>query len=139
MRSNYTRSKRQPKHKRAALFALVLLTCSCFSAALAAATSVNVGLNSHYVYRGIPQEKWSVNAGLDIEAEGFYFGTFSQDFGGEYFELGYGGTFSPGANDLFDYALSIVRSSDELSGKISGGQPDEDTFLNLSFSKGFSF
>lgn len=210
---------------------IVLLNCSWLTSAIAADTSANIGVNSHYIYRGIPQERWSINAGLDFEASGLYFGTwlaqvspgmeadlyggysgqvgeftygigatgyfytddfddtylevnlsggwkaialdiavgeyenfdgptqdytflsvtvvhhgfygvfgtFGQDFDGEYFELGYGGAFSPGNTDMFDYTLSIIHSSDELSGKISSGQPDEDTFLNISFSRGFSF
>lgn len=60
---------------------------------LAAASSVqavdlsgNVGWNSDYVFRGVSQDKSSANAGLDLEHEGFYAGTWfaSVDPGLEY-------------------------------------------------------
>lgn len=73
------------------------------------------------------------------EYKGFYgtFGTFSQDFDGEYFEAGYGNTFSVQDTDLFDYTLSIIHSSDDLLNDGDPATDDEDTSLVLSVSKSF--
>ncbi len=193
-------------------------------------TSANLGFSSHYIFRGVPQEKSSAFGGLDLESSGFYlgtwvaevapgleadlyggyagevgdftygigftgyfytddfddtylelnlsggwrfftldvavgeyenfsgptldytfvsgtveyngfygvFGSFSQDMDGEYIEFGYGNTLTVGDTELLDYTLSIIRSSDELSGNTIAGQPDEDTFFNFSITKGFS-
>jgi uncharacterized protein (TIGR02001 family) len=49
--------------------------------ASAADWSANIGFNSEYIFRGVPQEKSSVFGGLDIEAGGFYAGTWAADVG----------------------------------------------------------
>jgi uncharacterized protein (TIGR02001 family) len=72
-----------------------------------------------------------------IDYKGFYalFGTFSQDFDGEYYEAGYGANFEP--IDL-DYRISLVYSSDDLLGDADGdGEPDDDTSVVFSISKTF--
>lgn len=201
------------------------------AATLAVDVSANMGLNSRYVYRGVPQEKWSVNGGVDVDASGFYLGTwfadvspgleadiyggftgeagafsygvgftgyfytddfddtylevnlsagwniltldlaigeyenfadptldytfasakleqdgfyalvgaFGRDFDGEYFELGYGNTFSRDNTDIFDYSLLVIRSSKELAGVDAAGQPQADTFVNFTLSRNFGF
>ncbi len=66
--------------------------------------------------------------GWVLNRRSFFLAPISQDFDGEYFEIGYADTLSIGATDVFDYTFSIIRSSDELSGNTTAGQPDEDTF-----------
>lgn len=66
-----------------------------------------------------------------VDWKGFYglVGLFSRDFDGEYYEAGYGSRFEPIG---LDYRLSLIHSTDELTGADSG-----DTSLVLSISKTF--
>jgi hypothetical protein len=66
-----------------------------------------------------------------VDYKGFYglAGFFGRDFEGEYYEAGYGSQFEPIG---LDYRLSVIYSTDELSGEDSG-----DTSLVLSISKTF--
>ncbi len=43
--------------------------------------SANIGYNSEYIYRGVPQKTSSAFAGLDLVAGGFYAGTWTADVG----------------------------------------------------------
>jgi len=43
--------------------------------------SANIGYNSEYIYRGIPQKSSSAFGGLDFEAEGFSAGAWAADVG----------------------------------------------------------
>ena len=68
------------KH-RIAIFSLALALFAVSVPALAVDLSANIGFNSNYVFRGIPQEKSSAFGGLDLEAGGFYLGTWAADVG----------------------------------------------------------
>ena len=84
--------------------------------ALAVDMSANIGYNSHYIYRGVPQKKSSVFGGLTLEAGGFVLGTWGADvgdgieidyFGGYNFEFddfnfGVGGTIYTYTGDFDD-------------------------------------
>jgi uncharacterized protein (TIGR02001 family) len=48
---------------------------------LAVDLSANIGYNSEYIYRGIPQKSSSAFGGLDLEAGGFYLGAWGADVG----------------------------------------------------------
>jgi uncharacterized protein (TIGR02001 family) len=82
---------------RIAIFSLTLALFAVSAPALAVDLSANIGYNSQYIYRGIPQEKSSAFGGLDLEADGFYLGTWAADvgdgaeidfYGGYHFEAG---------------------------------------------------
>jgi len=62
-------------------------------------------------------------ASLTADYNGLYatYGSFSQDFDGAYVEVGYGSTLSVAGEDLFDYAISFVRSEDKLIGETKDG------------------
>jgi len=66
-------------------------------------------------------------AQLTYEYEGFYgrYGTFSQDFDGDYFEFGYGTTISD-----IDFGISLVLANDDLVG-------DDDESLIFTIGKSF--
>jgi len=66
-------------------------------------------------------------AQLTYEYEGFYgrYGTFSQDFDGDYFEFGYGTTISD-----IDFGISLVLANDDLIG-------EDDESLIFSIGKSF--
>lgn len=84
------------KHKIASIgLAVALGTVS--TTAMAVDMSANIGYNSEYIYRGIPQKSSSAFGGFDIGAGGFYGGVWGADvgdgieidyYGGYGFELG---------------------------------------------------
>ncbi len=61
--------------------ALALLALASTPAAMAVDFSANLGWNSEYIFRGIPQKNSSAFGGLDLEAGGFYAGTWAADVG----------------------------------------------------------
>jgi uncharacterized protein (TIGR02001 family) len=83
--------------------------------------SANIGYNSDYIYRGIPQKSGSVFGGLDYENGGFYAGTWAADvgdgaeidyYGGYGFEVGefgfsVGGTWYTYTGDFDDEYLEL--------------------------------
>lgn len=72
---------------------------------------------------------------ITIEHEGFYatYGSFGDDFDGEYVELGYGMEIGG-----FDVGIAGIFSSDELSDELdSDGDPTESEALVLTLSKSF--
>lgn len=74
-------------------------------------------------------------AALTYEYEGFYgtFGTFSQDFDGDYLELGYGTTIAE-----IDFGVMLIFANDDLIGDINeDGIPDDDTSLIFTIGKSF--
>jgi len=87
--------------------------------------SANIGYNSEYIYRGIPQKNSSAFGGLDLEAGGFYLGTWGADvgdgieidyYGGYGFEVGefnfgVGGTFYTYTGDFDDTYKEINLSA----------------------------
>ncbi|MDH3588064.1 MAG: TorF family putative porin [Gammaproteobacteria bacterium] len=62
--------------RKTLLFALLLA-----APPVLADVSGNIGWQSHYIYRGIPQSESSAQGGLDYEGGGFYLGTWAADVG----------------------------------------------------------
>jgi uncharacterized protein (TIGR02001 family) len=93
-------------NRNIAIFYLSVSLTAVSAPVLAVNTSANIGFNSEYIYRGVPQEKSSAFGGLDLVAGGFYLGTWGAyvgdgleiDFYGGYgfavgeFNFGVGGT-----------------------------------------------
>jgi len=76
---------------------LAVLLSAISLQALAVDMSANIGYNSHYIYRGIPQSTSSAFGGFDIGANGFYGGVWGADvddgieidyYGGYGFDVG---------------------------------------------------
>ncbi len=77
---------------------------------------------------------------VTLDYAGFYglWGTWGDDFDGDYFEVGYGNTLTVADTDLFDYTFAIIRSDKDLSFKVdSNGNPDTDTFFYAGVTKTF--
>ncbi len=77
---------------------------------------------------------------ITFDYAGFYgkYGTWGNDFDGDYIEIGYVATLTVADTDLFDYSFVIIRSDEMLSFKVDGnGNPDEDTFFYAGVSKSF--
>ena len=70
-----------------------LSLCGLLLAASAQASpwSANIGYNSEYIYRGIPQKNSSAFAGVDYENNGFYAGAWGADVGDGIEIVYYGG------------------------------------------------
>ncbi len=90
--------------------------------AVAQEFSANIGWNSEYLYRGIPQKDSSVFAAVDLETDGFYLGAWGGDvgdgievdyYGGYGFEVGSFG-FSIGAT-LYTYTGNFDDTYKELN------------------------
>lgn len=67
--------------------------------ALAQDLSANLGYNSEYVFRGIPQKSSSAFGGLDLSAGGFYLGAWGADVG-DGLEIDYYGGYGLEAGDF---------------------------------------
>ena len=77
---------------------------------------------------------------ITLDYAGFYgrFGSWGDDFDGDYIEIGYGSTLTVADTDLFDYSFVIIRSDDRLSLKLDQyGNPDDDTFFYAGVTKSF--
>jgi len=100
---------------------IVLLAALHNQNATAQDYSANIGFNSEYIYRGIPQKSSSAFAGADFEAAGFNLGVWGADvgdgieidyYGGYGFEVGdfglsVGGTWYTYTGDFDDEYLEI--------------------------------
>lgn len=89
----------------------------------------SVGTHSEDTSIGIPESDYDFLS-LTAEYEGFYatYGTWGQDFDGDYIELGYGTEVSG-----FDIGVALIVNSEELD--LETGEGDE----SLVFSIGKSF
>lgn len=72
---------------------------------------------------------------LTVEHNGFYgkLGAFGNDFDGNYYEAGYGGTLEADDEALLDYAVAVIHSDSTLLGG------DSDTNIVFTLSKTFDF
>ena len=63
-------------NRKVAIIGLAVLLAATSTPALAVDLSANIGYNSQYIYRGIPQANSSAFGGLDLTAGGFYLGAW---------------------------------------------------------------
>lgn len=88
----------------------------------------NVGTHEEDTGLGIPESDYDFISAT-FEYEGFYgtFGTWGQDFEGDYFEFGYGAEVSG-----FDVGLAIIVNSEELD--VETGEGEESMVLSIGKS-----
>jgi len=115
--------------KRAALLTGITTACFFSVPAFADPFSANIGWNSHYIYRGIPQEKSSAFGGLDFESNGFFAGTWAADVG-DGLEIDYYGGY---AFDVGDFHLGIGGTIYTYTGDF------DDTYREVNFSVGWNW
>jgi uncharacterized protein (TIGR02001 family) len=95
--------------------------------------SADVAIGEYENFDG-PTQDYTYYA-ITLENNGFYgkYAGFSQDFDGDYLELGWGTTISD-----IDFGIILLFSSEDLVGDVNGdNDPDDDT--NLIFTIGKSF
>lgn len=110
------------------LSSITLLIATGLGSAAQAQLSANLGFNSDYVFRGIPQATSSAFGGVDYESSGWYAGTWAADVkDGLEVDLygGYGGE----AGD-FTYGIGFT-------GYFYTGDFD-DTYKEINLSGGYS-
>ena len=127
------RFNRQPEnydmHRKLAATTLALSLAAVSAPAFAVDLSANIGYNSEYIFRGIPQKSSSAMGGLDLEAGGFYLGTWAADVGDGLEVDYYGGyNFEVGAFS-FGVGGTLYTYTDDF----------DDTYQEVNLSAGWSF
>lgn len=116
-------------HSKLATFGLALSLASVSTTATAVDLSANIGYNSEYIFRGIPQKTSSAMGGLDLEAGGFYLGTWGADVG-DGLEIDYYG----------GYGFDVGEFSFGVGGTIYTYTGDfDDTYKEVNLSAGWRF
>lgn len=91
--------------------------------------SANIGFASDYIYRGIPQSSSSASAGLDLNAGGFYLGTWGADVG-DGIEIDYYGGYALEVGDFnFTAGGTLYTYTDDF----------DDTYLEANLGAGWKF
>jgi len=111
------------------VIAVIAIICAASTPLQAADLSANIGWNSDYVFRGISQDKSSANAGLDLEADGFYIGTWAASV-------------SPGLEvDLYGGYNGTVQDFTYGIGATGYFYTDDfdDTYLEINLRGGWKF
>ncbi len=116
-------------NRKIATIGLAVSVLGVWVPALALDLSTNIGFNSEYLYRGIPQEKSSLFGGLDLEAGGFYLGTWGADVG-DGLEIDYYG----------GYGFKVGNFNFGVGGTIYTYTGDfDDTYKEVNLSAGWNF
>ena len=116
-------------YRKLANIGLAASLAAAATPALAVDLSANIGYNSEYIFRGIPQKTSSAMGGLDLEAGGFYLGTWGADVG-DGLEIDYYG----------GYGFDLGPMSFGIGGTIYTYTGDfDDTYKEVNLSAGWSF
>jgi len=108
---------------------LVLSLTAVSVPAMAVDLSANIGYNSQYIYRGIPQKNSSAFGGLDLAANGFYLGTWAADVG-DGIEIDYYGGYG---FDVGDFNFGVGGTIYTYTGGF------DDTYKEINLSAGWKF
>lgn len=108
---------------------LALATLATAPTAEAVDLSANLGYNSEYIFRGIPQKNSSAFGGLDLSAGGFYAGTWAADVG-DGLEIDY---YAGYGLELGDFTLSAGFTLYTYTGDF------DDTYQEVNLSAGWEW
>ena len=108
---------------------IVLLGFMHHQDALAQDFSANIGYNSEYIYRGIPQKTSSAFGGVDFEAGGFSAGAWAADVG-DGIEIDYYGAYGFEAGD---FGFSVGGTWYTYTGDF------DDEYLELNLGASWKF
>jgi len=108
---------------------VILFVASHIQNTHAADFSANIGFASEYIYRGIPQKSSSASGGLDLEAGGFYLGTWGADVG-DGIEIDYYG----------GYGFEVGEFNFSVGGTLYTYTGDfDDTYTEINLGAGWKF
>jgi uncharacterized protein (TIGR02001 family) len=116
-------------YRKLALTSLALGLSGLSAPAFAVDLSANIGYNSEYIFRGIPQKTSSAMGGLDLEAGGFYLGTWGADVG-DGLEIDYYGGYG---FEVGDFSFGVGGTYYSYTGDF------DDTYKEVNLSAGWSF
>jgi uncharacterized protein (TIGR02001 family) len=108
---------------------LVLLLTTISAPAMAVDLSANIGYNSQYIYRGIPQKNSSAFGGLDLSTGDFYLGTWGADVG-DGIEIDYYGGYG---FHVGDFNFGVGGTLYTYTGDF------DDTYKEINLSAGWKF
>ena len=110
---------------------LAFLTTLAITSTTASAVdlSANLGFSSEYIYRGIPQKTSSAFGGLDLEAGGFYAGTWAADVG-DGIEIDYYGGYG---FSVGDFSFSVGGTYYDYTGDF------DDVYQEVNLSAGWKW
>ena len=108
---------------------LILLALATWNLASAQDFSANIGYNSEYIYRGIPQKSSSAFGGVDFGAGGFYAGAWAADVG-DGIEIDYYGGYGW---ELGDFSFSVGGTWYTYTDDF------DDEYLEANFSIGWKW
>jgi len=111
------------------VFTAIAVAAFCSNTVMAGPLSANLGYNSQYIFRGIPQKNSSAFGGLDLNVGGAYLGTWAADVG-DGLEIDYYGGYGFKLGDL---SLSAGGTIYTYTGEF------DDTYKEFNFSAGYSF
>lgn len=108
---------------------VILLGAAHFQNVEAQEFSANLGYNSEYIYRGIPQKTSSAFGGLDFEAGGFSAGAWAADVG-DGIEIDYYGAYG---FEVGDFGFSVGGTWYTYTGDF------DDEYLELNLGASWKF
>ena len=115
--------------KKVMCIGIVLLGALQVQLAAAENFSANIGYNSEYIYRGIPQKSSSAFAGLDYEQGGFSAGVWSADVG-DGLEIDYYGGYG---FEVGDFGFSVGGTWYTYTGDF------DDDYIELNLGASWKF
>jgi len=112
-----------------AIAGLAVSMAAMSAPAFAVDLSANIGYNSQYIFRGIPQKNSSAFGGLDLNAGGFYLGTWGADVG-DGLEIDYYGGYGFDVGDFnFGVGGTIYTYTSDF----------DDTYKEVNLSAGWKW
>ncbi|NNF66677.1 MAG: hypothetical protein HKM98_04115 [Gammaproteobacteria bacterium] len=113
------------------MFRSVLLVVFLAAGSLPAQAELsgNIGWQSQYIFRGIPQSTSSAQGGLDYESGGFYLGTWAADVGTGAEIDAYGGYGWTAGDFSFGIGTTAYFYTDQF----------DDNYLELNLNGGYGF
>lgn len=115
--------------RKLAFASIAVMTLGGVESAMAVDVSANIGYNSEYIFRGIPQKSSSAMGGLDLTAGGFYAGTWAADVG-DGLEIDYYGGYNLELGDfILGAGFTWYTYTDDF----------DDEYLEVNLKAGWKF
>jgi uncharacterized protein (TIGR02001 family) len=116
-------------NRKLSTIGLTVMLSAVSMPALAIDMSANIGYNSQYIYRGIPQKNSSAFGGFDLGTNGFYAGVWGADVG-DGIEIDYFGGYG---FDVGDFNFGVGGTIYTYTGNF------DDTYREVNLSAGWKW